>query len=72
MMTPREQVLAILKGEQPDRVPWFGDLDYWATARIGRKEFAEDFKQQDAYIDWHRELGVGFYLQGYFPFKTIM
>ncbi len=72
MMTPRERALTILKGEQPDRVPWFGDLDYWATARIGRKEFPEDFKQQDAYIDWHRELGVGFYLQGYFPFKTII
>ena len=72
MMTPRERALTILKGEQPDQVPWFGDLDYWATARIGRKEFPDDFKQQNAYIDWHRELGVGFYLQGYFPFTTII
>ena len=71
-MTPRERVLSILRGQQPDRVPWFGDLDYWATALIGRDEKPEDFKTSQAYIDWHRDLGVGFYLQGYFPFKTII
>lgn len=71
-MTPRERVLAILNGKTPDRVPWFGDLDYWATTLIGRGERRKDFKQTNDYIDWHRELGVGFYLQGYFPFKTII
>ena len=70
-MTPRERVLAILSGRKPDLVPWFGDLDYWATAMIGRGERPKDFKQRDDYIAWHRDLGVGFYLQGYFPFKTI-
>jgi len=65
-------VLAILSGRKPDLVPWFGDLDYWATAMIGRGERPKDFKQRDDYIAWHRDLGVGFYLQGYFPFKTIM
>ena len=70
-MTPRERVLAVLNGQKPDRVPWFGDLDYWATALIGRGEKPQDFKQSDAYLDWHRDLGVGFYLQGYFPFRTI-
>lgn len=71
-MTPRERVLAILKKGKPDKVPWFGDLDYWATALIGRREKPKDFKESDAYIDWHRELGVGFYLQGYFPFTEII
>src|SRR5208337_2496127 len=71
-MTPRERVLAILGGRKPDRVPWFGDLDYWATALIGRGEKPKDFKPGDAYIEWHRDLGVGFYLQGYFPYKTII
>jgi hypothetical protein len=70
-MTPRERVLAILHGQKPDRVPWFGDLDYWATALIGRGEKPRDFKPSDAYLDWHRDLGVGFYLQGYFPFRAI-
>ena len=71
-MTPRERVLTLLKGEQPDQVPWFGDLDYWATSMIHKKEVPRDFKESDDYIQWHRDLGVGFYLQGYFPFKEII
>jgi hypothetical protein len=63
--------LAVLNGQKPDRVPWFGDLDYWATALIERGEKPQDFKASDDYLDWHRDLGVGFYLQGYFPFHAI-
>ncbi len=71
-MTPRARVLSILRGKKPDVVPWFGDLDYLATAKIFHGEKPQDFKASDAYIDWHRELGVGFYLQGYFPFREII
>jgi uroporphyrinogen-III decarboxylase len=71
-MTERERVLTLLSGGCPDRVPWFGDLDYWAGSLIGRSLRPPDFKTSDAYLDWHRELGVGFYLQGYFPFQTII
>lgn len=72
MMTPRERLLTLLDGGTPDRVPWFGDLDYWATSLIGRGLKPADFKLSDAYIEWHCDLGVGFYLQGYFPFRTII
>jgi len=72
MMTERERVLTLLSGGRPDRVPWLGDLDYWATALIGRGLKPAGFKESDAYIDWHRDLGVGFYLQGHFPFRTII
>jgi hypothetical protein len=71
-MTERDRVLTLLSGGRPDRVPWFGDLDYWATALIGRGERPADFKTSAAYVDWHRDLRVGFYLQGYFPFRTIV
>jgi len=71
-MTPRERVLRLFRGLKPDAVPWFGDLDYWATALICRGQRPPDFKAGDSYIQWHRELGVGFYLQGYFPFRTII
>ena len=67
VMTDRERILTILKGGQPDRVPWFGDLDYWANSLIKRGLKPEDFIWSDDYIQWHRDLGVGFYLQGYFP-----
>jgi hypothetical protein len=70
-MTLRERALAVLQGRRPDRVPWFGDLDYYACGLIGRGQRPADFRQSAAYLDWHRELGVGFYLQGYFPFRAI-
>lgn len=71
-MTPRERVLTLLRGGTPDRVPWFGDLDYYATSLIARGLRPKDFKQSPAYLDWHREFGLGFYLQGYFPFRPII
>ena len=71
-MTPRERLLTILKGEQPDQVPWFGDLDYWANSLIKRKLKPDGFILSDDYLGWHRDLGVGFYLQGYFPYKQIL
>jgi uroporphyrinogen-III decarboxylase len=71
-MTSRERILHILKGEQPDQVPWCGDLDYWANSLIKRGLKPQGFIQSDDYIQWHRDLDVGFYLQGNFPFKQIL
>jgi len=71
-MTARERILTLLSGKRPDRVPWFGDLDYLAYAMTVRGEREKNFRSSDEYIDWHRELGVGFYLQGHSPFKTII
>ncbi len=68
--TPRKRLLALLGGEQPDRVPWFADLDYLASALIGRGLRSEDFKSSNDYFVWHRRLRTGFYLQGYFPFTV--
>ncbi len=68
-MTHRERVLAVLRGQKADMVPWFGDLDYYATARISRGERPTNYKESDDYIEWHRALRCGFYLQGYFPFR---
>jgi uroporphyrinogen-III decarboxylase len=69
MMTHRERIFSLLKGETPDQVPWFGDLDYWANSLIKRGLKPKDFILSDDYIKWHRDLGVGFYLQGYFPYR---
>lgn len=71
-MTPRERLLHVLSGMKPDRVPWFGDLDYWANSLIKRGLKPGDFILSDDYLEWHRDLGVGFYLQGYFPYKQIL
>ncbi len=71
-MTPRERILHILNGEYPDQVPWAGDLDYWANSLIKMGKKPKGFVQSDDYIQWHRELGVGYYLQGYFPYRQII
>lgn len=70
-MTHRERLYFVLQGRKPDQVPWFGDLDYWATSLVKKGIKPETFIRSEKYIEWHRELGVGFYLQGYFPFKEI-
>jgi uroporphyrinogen-III decarboxylase len=71
-MNNRERILTILSGKQPDQVPWFGDLDYWANSLIKRGLKPKDFILSDDYMRWHRDLGVGFYLQGYFPYKQTL
>lgn len=71
-MTPRERILTLLNGGQPDRVPWFGDLDYWYTALLAQGMRTAGFRESSGYIDWHRSLGVGFYLQGHFPFRQVL
>ena len=70
-MSPREKILTILQGKKPDCVPWFGDLDYWATALIGKGKKPAGFIRSADYIKWHKDMNVGFYLQGYYPFKPI-
>ena len=71
-MTFRERVLAVLRGEKADMVPWFGDMDYYTTAQISQGRRPADFRERDQYIEWHRGLRCGFYLQGYFPFNEII
>jgi len=71
-MTHRERLINILEGKQPDCLPWYGDLDYWANSLIKRGLKPKDFIQSDEYIPWHKDLNVGFYLQGYFPYKPFI
>ncbi len=66
-MTNRERVLRVLNRQTPDRVPWFGDLDYWYSATRDKGQLADSY-QGDGYFQLNHDLGVGFYLQGYFPF----
>jgi hypothetical protein len=66
-MENRERILMLLNRKQPDRVPWFGDLDYWYSAARTAGKLPEKY-EGDGYFQLNRELGVGFYLQGFFPF----
>lgn len=69
-MSVRSRVLAILNREKPDLVPWLGDLDYWYNALVQRKELPPKY-QGKGIFQLHRDLGVGFYLQGYWPYQPV-
>ena len=71
-MTERERVLAILKHQQPDQLPWFADLDYLVYSMEKTNTYPLEYK--NTFLDnglqkMHRDYGTGFYLQGYFPWK---
>jgi uroporphyrinogen-III decarboxylase len=68
-MTLRERVLAVLNRKKPDKVPWLGDLDYWIYYLNESNSMPDNYKSPDGIYRLHQDLGVGFYLQGYFPFK---
>ncbi len=57
----------LLRRIAPDRVPWFGDLDYWYSAAKSKGRLPAKYLGE-GYFQLNRDLGVGFYLQGYFPF----
>lgn len=69
-MTLRKRVLSVLNGEKSDLVPWLGDLSYWIRYLEVSGKLPEKYKR-DGIFRLHKDLGVGFYLQGFFPFKTI-
>ena len=69
-MTERERVLSILRHEQPDQLPWLADLAYWTTY-LERNQMLPKNWSDDLYVQMSRELGSGFYLQGFQPFREI-
>lgn len=89
-MNKRERILAMLRGERPDVLPWCADLAYWIDYLNDEKLMPEKYLQADntlksaevnmglaapfnspGLLQMHRDLNVGFYLQGYFPYDVI-
>jgi hypothetical protein len=62
-MTERERLIKVLKGEKPDRVPWFADLSHWYWAENGRQWnlFVNHGTKQEI-IDLHKEVKAGWYI----------
>lgn len=63
-MTERERLLKVLKGETPDRVPWFADLGHWLRSESGEQWnlFAIDSRNKEV-TDLHREVKAGWYIE---------
>ena len=68
MSSLRQRVFSILKGKTPDRLPWFADLSYWHFAMDRKGCLEKRHKGFEGVLNLHKELGVGFYLQGYEPY----
>ncbi len=63
-MTERERLLKVLKGETPDRVPWFADLGHWYRAESGEKWDLFNISNCTKEIcDLHREVRAGWYIE---------
>jgi len=63
-MTERERLELVLKGETPDRVPWFADLGHWYRAESGG--IWNLFKINNCtkeVTDLHREVKAGWYIE---------
>ncbi len=57
-MTPKERLLAVFRGETPDKVPWFGDLTYWYNAMAEQGKLPEKY-QGEGVVQLYKDLGVG-------------
>ncbi len=63
-MTERERFLKVLKGETPDRVPWFADLGHWYRAESGEPWNLYTKSNCDKELtDLHREVKAGWYIE---------
>ena len=66
-MTPRERLLAVYRGEKPDRVPVLADLSYWHAAHgggkfvPGRTDGANSDKISQL-LELHRQTGAAIHL----------
>jgi hypothetical protein len=63
-MTERERFLMILKGETPDRVPWFADLGHWYRAEaVSKWDLFSISNCTREVADLHREVKAGWYVE---------
>lgn len=71
-MTERERVLSVLRGEQPDQLPWMADFAYLIESMQVSGTFPRCYQTENPDVGlqkMHRDYGTGFYLQGFEPFR---
>jgi uroporphyrinogen-III decarboxylase len=64
-MTPRQRLMAVMRGQTPDRVPVLADLSWWYAAHGGGKyapSLAGNQQRLAGLLTLHRRLGVGIHL----------
>lgn len=59
-MTYRERILAAIRGEAPDRLPWVPRLEFWHRARLRKGTLPRDLRSLTL-TEVADRLGVGYY-----------
>ena len=59
-MNDHERILAAVRGEVPDRIPWIPRLEFWYRARLRRGNMPDDLRGLSL-RDVADRLGVGYY-----------
>ncbi len=59
-MTERERVLAAIRGEVPDRLPWLPRLEFWRRAKLRDGTLPAKLRSLDL-VELAKKLGVGCY-----------
>jgi hypothetical protein len=72
-MTERERMLAVYRGETPDRVPFFLDLSHWFNQK---HHIPFDLSQAHMEPEWeliqfHKDAGIGFYVPNVSSFYDV-
>ena len=72
-MTLRERILAVYGGETPDVVPCMLDLSHWFYHKNRLPwDLSRAYEEPErALIDYHRRMGVGFYMPNLAAFFTV-
>ncbi|HHW48837.1 MAG TPA: hypothetical protein GXX14_09505 [Clostridiaceae bacterium] len=60
-MNERERVMAVLKGEKPDKTPWLADLSYLYTSMSLKGVLEEKYLGYEGYLEFYKDLGAGIY-----------
>lgn len=69
-MNERERLISVLKGEKPDKIPWFADLSYlYASLKI-KGALEEKYFGDEGYLQFHKDLGAGICFYAPFPWKV--
>lgn len=72
-MTPKERIAAVYRGETPDQIPYMLDLSHWFYHKNRLPwDLSKAYDEPEyALIDYHKKMGVGFYMPNLGSFYTV-
>ncbi len=61
MTSPRQRMMAILRGQEPDALPLLADLAYWFNAHREDGTLDSRYQHEEGYMRLHEDLGCVYY-----------